>query len=123
MPSDTTIAPHPSHLSHLSVADYTVKTLMNAVWHRFLKPFYRKEPVSSFILTVGAVDVALGGLGSYSSLLLLGMGTMTGAIALRWWQSQRADKHRPQESLPEYYLAPGVSSQPLPRLNPSKHRR
>ncbi|USR91976.1 hypothetical protein NEA10_04425 [Phormidium yuhuli AB48] len=96
---------------------------MNAVWHRFFKPFYRKEPVSSFILTVGAVDVALGGLGSYSSLLLLGMGTMTGAIALRWWQSQQSDRRRPQESLAEYYLTPGVGPEPLPRLNPSKHRR
>lgn len=96
---------------------------MNAVWHRFLKSFYRKEPISSFILTIGTVDVALGGLGSYSSLLLLGMGTMAGAIALRWWQIQRVQAARPQDSIPEYYLAPGATSQPLPRLNPSKHRR
>jgi hypothetical protein len=96
---------------------------MNAVWHRFLKPFYRKEPISSFVLTMGAVDVALGGLGSYSSLLLLGMGTMAGAIALRWWQIQRAERDTPQNSIPEYYLAPGATSGPLPRLNPSKHRR
>lgn len=96
---------------------------MNALWHRVLKPLYRKEPISSFVLTVGAVDVAIGGLGSYGSLLLLGTGTVATAIALRWWQIQRAERDRPQEAVAEYCLPPSHEDVPLPRLKSTARRR
>lgn len=96
---------------------------MNALWHRVLKPLYRKEPISSFVLTMGAVDVAIGGLGSSASLMLLGSGTVGAALVLRWWQIQRAQRDRPQEAMAEYFLPPSRSETPLPRLQSSRRRR
>ncbi|MDC0832747.1 hypothetical protein CKA32_004237 [Geitlerinema sp. FC II] len=95
---------------------------MNAAWHRIVKSIYRKEPISSFVLTVGAVDAALGGLGGSGSLLAFGMGTIGVAVALRWWQIQRRRDQQP-ETAAEYYLPPSRSARPLPRLTSTSRRR
>ena len=98
---------------------------MNAVWPRFLRAAYRKEPISSFIVTVGAVDVAIGGLDSRWSLFSFGLGTVGLAIALRWWLMHRQQEEQP-EQVPQYYLPPRSSRQQLPILsvpkkNPPSH--
>lgn len=93
--------------------------MMNAGLIRFLKSAYRQEPITSFIVTVGAVDAAIGGVDRSGSLLGFGLTVVTVALALRWWQLQRT---RPTEAerVPERYLPPASSHQPLPLLMTSK---
>lgn len=98
---------------------------MNTALHRVLKSVYRKEPISSFILTMGAVDVAIGGLGSHWSLFSVGLGIVSLAIVLRWWQIQRLHEPEPElEPEPEtpnsYYLPPSAVSPALPKLRTSR---
>ncbi|MGB3240478.1 MAG: hypothetical protein WBB29_19460 [Geitlerinemataceae cyanobacterium] len=96
---------------------------MNAAMHRVLKSVYRKEPISSFILTMGAVDVAIGGLGSYWSLFSLGLGIVSVAIVLRLLQLGRLPQPE-SEPAPEpsdyFYLPPSQSPPALPKLRASR---
>jgi len=92
---------------------------MNAALPRFLKSVYRKEPLPSFLVTVGVVDAVIGGLGDRWSLLTLGLGTVGVAIGLRWWlMSQR----RPRSAAPvvQHYLPPSSSRPALPILTAAK---
>ncbi len=47
------------------------------------KLFYRREPISSFLLTLGAVDMVLGGLDDRWVLFSLGLSTVGVAIGVR----------------------------------------
>jgi hypothetical protein len=47
------------------------------------KLFYRREPISSFLLTLGAVDMVLGGLDDRWVLFSLGLSTVGLAIGVR----------------------------------------
>lgn len=94
---------------------------MNALWLRMFKSAYRREPIVSFIITVGAVDAVIGGVGASWSLLSFGLGTVGVAVAVRWWQSQDSRVESP-EAAPEYYLPPSSSRPPLPMLNPKRKR-
>lgn len=68
-----------------------------------------RDPLASFILTVGAVDMVIGGLGDRSSLFLLGLATVGAAAWLGWRRAQaRARRaafwqarHRQQAPHPE----------------------
>lgn len=93
---------------------------MNALWPKFLKTAYRKEPIVSFVVTVGAVDTVIGGLGSSLPLFGLGMGTVGVAIILRLWliKGSRLDQ---TTTVPEYYLPPNSSRPQLPILNRNKN--
>ncbi|MEM1172366.1 MAG: hypothetical protein AAGJ08_25630 [Cyanobacteria bacterium P01_H01_bin.35] len=92
---------------------------MNALLPRILKIAYRKDPVVSFIVTVGAVDAVIGGVGSSWSLFGLGMGTVGVAIILRF--CFRNHSHLNQATpIPEYYLPPNSSRPQLPMLNRNK---
>ncbi|OLP20120.1 hypothetical protein BST81_01415 [Leptolyngbya sp. 'hensonii'] len=94
---------------------------MNVVWPRFLKLAYRKEPISSFILIAGAVDVAIGGLDSSWSLATVGIGTVGVAVMLRWWLMQRSRTQLP-EPVSQRYL-PAQSSRPqMPMLTVAKQK-
>ncbi|NJM88578.1 MAG: hypothetical protein HC847_16800 [Hydrococcus sp. RU_2_2] len=95
---------------------------MNALLPRFLKAAYRREPISSFILLVGAVDAILGGFGERWSLLSFGVMMVLLAAVVRWWQTQKAQDAIAQER-PKYYLPPSSSRTPLPMLTSEKHRR
>ena len=93
--------------------------MMNALWPRILKIAYRKDPVVSFVVTVGAVDAVIGGVGASWSLFGLGMGTVGVAIILRFWLLRRS--HLEQATpVPEYYLPPNSSRPQLPILNRNK---
>ncbi len=92
---------------------------MNVAWPRILKSVYRREPISSFIITVGAVDAAIGGMGGRGSLLAFGLMVASAAIALRWWQIQRSRVEQP-ERVAQHYLPPSSSRPQLPVLMASK---
>ncbi len=94
---------------------------MNALWPRILRAAYRKEPVSSFIVIVGAVDAVIGGVGERWSLLTFGVFMVMLAIALRWWQTQR--RHSELAEQPVTHYLPSSSSRPvLPKLSTSKRQ-
>lgn len=94
---------------------------MNALLPRFLKSAYRKEPISSFILIVGAVDAVIGGVGERWTLLSFGLVLVLLAAALRWWQMQKAQALFTEET-PRRYLPPSSSQRPLPMLMNERHR-
>ncbi|MGF1481131.1 MAG: hypothetical protein ACFB4I_16875 [Cyanophyceae cyanobacterium] len=93
---------------------------MNVLLPRFLKTAYRKEPVSSFILIVGAVDAVIGGVGGRWSLLTVGVTTTLIAVVLRRWQVQKAQTVT-QEA--RHFLPPSSSSNPLPVLTKDRKWR
>jgi len=96
--------------------------MMNAAWVRFIKSAYRREPIIAFMITIGAVDAVIGGLGDRASLLTFGMGTVGLALALRWLMVQRRPAEIPWET-PQYYLPPTPSRPQIPSLNiPHKKR-
>ncbi|MEQ8468577.1 hypothetical protein [Coleofasciculus sp. E1-EBD-02] len=92
---------------------------MNALGPRFWKLAYRKEPISSFIVTVGAVDAVIGGVGERWSLLTFGLMMVMLAVGLRWWQSQRRQTELAEQAV-THYLPSSPSRPPLPMLSTSK---
>ncbi len=92
---------------------------MNAALPRFLKSAYRKEPLPSFLITIGVVDAVIGGLGDRAALVGFGLGTVGIAIALRWWILQQRGSQPPQ-TVAQRYLPYNSSSQELPQLSISK---
>ncbi|NEO25728.1 MAG: hypothetical protein F6K03_02210 [Kamptonema sp. SIO4C4] len=91
---------------------------MNRLFPRFLRVAYRKDPISSFILTVGLVDAVLGGVGEYWTLFGLGGVTIGTAIAWRWLQNP--PPLPPGKESPKGYLPPAM---PLPHLTKEKQRK
>ena len=94
---------------------------MNALWPRILKSAYRKEPISSFIVIVGAVDAVIGGVGERWSLLSFGIMMVMFAIALRWWQSQRREAELAEQPV-THFLPPSSSRPALPMLSTTKRK-
>lgn len=95
--------------------------MINALWHRFLKSAYRKEPISSFIIIVGAVDAVIGGFGERWSLLSFGLMMVVLAAALRWWQTQRREDELSEQPV-THFLPPSPSRPPLPMLSSTKRQ-
>ncbi len=93
---------------------------MNALMPRFLKSAYRKEPITSFIVIVGAVDAVIGGVDQSWSLLTFGVAMVGIAIALRWWQQQQHEVE-PQPQKAQRYLPAPSPRTALPTLSASKH--
>lgn len=92
---------------------------MNAALPRFLKSAYRREPLPSFLITIGLVDAVIGGFDDRWSLFTFGLGTVGVAIALRWWLLQQRRPY-PAQPVAQHYL-PSTSSRPaLPELKTSK---
>jgi len=95
---------------------------MDILWSRLLRSLYRKEPVTGFLITVGVVDAAIGGLGEHWSLFSFGAGTIAVAIALRWWQQQRRAAPEPMPPAPVHILPPQGSRPNLPTLTMPKQK-
>jgi hypothetical protein len=99
---------------------------MNALWTRVLRSIYKKEPITGFILTAGAVDVAIGGVDQNSSLVFFGLFFVTGALALRWWQLYNRPLEprvsAPPERAPIGALPSQASRPSLPDLAIAKKR-
>jgi hypothetical protein len=85
---------------------------MNAIFPTFLKRLYRKEPISSFLIVVGAVDAVLGGVNEIGTLMILGLLTSGMAIGYRWWciqQSETASERKAKQ----LYLPSASNRAPL----------
>jgi len=92
---------------------------MNAALPRFLKSAYRREPLPSFLITVGAVDAVIGGFGDRWLLMVFGLGTVGLAVGLRWWIASQRHTH-PAEPVVQHYLPPSSSRPTLPVLMSAK---
>ncbi len=86
---------------------------------RFLRSSYRKEPISAFVIIVGSVDAAIGGVGGYGSLIFLGLFAVSGALAWRWLTWQRWQRLNSPEKVAQYALPP-QSERALPMLSMQK---
>lgn len=95
---------------------------MNAVWNRVLKSVYGKEPITGFVLTAGAVDVAIGGIDQSSSLVFFGLCVVAAALGLRWWQFYRRSPETIREQRVVYALPPQSSRPSLPTLSVPKKK-
>lgn len=89
-------------------------------WIRSLKSVYRKEPVVSFMVTAGVVNIALGGFTEHWSLMSVGLSVVGIAIALRVRQMQTQRRPLTPRNRPPAYVLPPASSNSLPMLNISK---
>jgi hypothetical protein len=93
---------------------------MNAALFRFIKSAYRQEPISSFIITVGAVDAVIGGVENSGSLFGFGVSLVGLALFLRLWQILRNEPEEIPEQVPERYLPPSSSRPQMPMLMAQK---
>lgn len=99
---------------------------MDSSWTRSFKSKYRREPVLSFAATVGAVNVAMGRVSAHWGLMSLGMGIVTAAIALRWWQLRTrrpiiVASRAPVYALPSVDARPTLPRLSIPKKNPPRH--
>jgi len=97
---------------------------VNPLFARFFRAVYRKEPVSGFILILGATDALIGGLDGRGGLLSVGLLIALLGIIMRWRQGGKKSKSQTIAQEPiKYLLPPGSNRQPLPLLMSSKHRK
>jgi hypothetical protein len=89
---------------------------MNAIFPTVLKRLYRKEPISSFLIIVGAVDAVLGGVNEVGTLMILGLLTSGFAIGYRWWRIQQAEDTADLKSK-QLYLPESPARSPLPNFD------
>ena len=101
---------------------------MNAIFPTFLKRLYRKEPISSFLIVVGAVDAVIGGVNEIGTLTILGFLTSGIAVGYRWWCIQQAEtiadstqRRQRQRKSKQLYLPPSSNRIPLPNLDSRRH--
>ena len=89
---------------------------MNAIFPPVLRRLYRKEPISSFLIVVGAVDAVLGGVNQVGTLMILGLLTSGASLGYRWWCIQQAETKLDFKSK-QLYLPPSSNHHPLPNLD------
>ena len=95
---------------------------MNPLFARLFRSVYRKEPISGFILVLGATDALIGGVGGRWSLLSMGLLIALLGIIMRWRQGEKKSREIATEPV-RYLLPPSSSRQPLPLLTSSKRRK
>jgi hypothetical protein len=95
---------------------------MNAIFPTVLKRLYRKEPISSFILIVGAVDAVIGGMNELSTLMMLGLLTSGVAIGYRWWCIQQSEASTDRKVKQLYLPSQSADRTPLPNLDSRRPR-
>ena len=89
---------------------------MNPAIARILTKFYRKEPLSGFLILMGAVDLVVGGADRSLSLVGLAATILTLGVGLRWWHTARRNAEV-QETAAAWYLPPRVSEAAIPKLS------
>ena len=83
---------------------------------KFFKRIYQKEPISSFLIVLGLIQVVIGGVDCKWNLFSLGLGLVLGAFVVRWSQVRKYRVDR-EKILPRRYLSSSKTVQPLPRWN------
>ena len=96
---------------------------MNPLFAKFFRAVYRKEPVSGFILILGATDALVGGLGGSGSVLSIGLLIALLGIVMRWRQGEKKPPRVPSSQPAKYLLPPSSSNRPLPLLVSNKRRK
>lgn len=81
---------------------------------KFFKRIYQKEPISSFLIVLGLIQVVIGGVDCKWNLFSLGLGLVLGAFVVRWSQVRKYRLDR-EKVMPRRYLSSSRTSQPLPR--------
>lgn len=94
---------------------------VNPLFAKFFRSIYRKEPISGFILILGATDALIGGASGRWSLFSIGLVIALLGIVMRW-QGQRGQKAIATEPI-RHLLPPTSSRPPLPLLMSNKPRR
>ncbi|MCZ2200517.1 hypothetical protein [Cylindrospermopsis raciborskii] len=94
---------------------------MNAILPRFLKSFYRKDPIISVLITMGIMDALIGGLDDSWSLFAFGLGTTGVALGLKL-ASKLSRSPREEGRTFQYYLPPTSSSSSLPIIKATKNK-
>jgi uncharacterized membrane protein SpoIIM required for sporulation len=97
------------------------KPLMSILLPRFFRSAFRNDPIASFLMTMGAADVALGGVSGHGGLLILGVIVFGGALGLKWTQSQRRTQEFVEQTA-QHYLPSESSQSELPMLSINKKR-
>ena len=82
---------------------------------------YRKEPIPSFLVTIGLVNAAIGGLNDRTGLFSLGLATVGGAILWRW-RLQQPTPQIPPKSKSQIYIS-AASSDAVVTLKTPKRKR
>ncbi len=97
---------------------------MNNSWSGILKYLYRKDRIATFIVIVGAVDAAIGGVDESWSLFAVGLSTIGAAFVYRLL-SFKGNQIEEKEQSPQYYLPPQSSATrgPLPNLSNKRNSR
>ncbi len=87
------------------------------MWQKFLKSTYRREPITSFVITMALMELMIGGFEQEWSLLGLAGVMVVGAIVIRYRQGNRQEMRSPDlNQRTEYYLPPASPRPILPRL-------
>ncbi|NLQ03953.1 hypothetical protein [Cylindrospermopsis raciborskii] len=94
---------------------------MNAILPRFLKSFYRKDPIISVLITMGIMDALIGGLDDSWSLFAFGLGTTGVGLGLKL-ASKLSRSPREEGRTFQYYLPPTSSSCSLPIIKATKNK-
>ena len=81
---------------------------------KFFKRIYQKEPISSFLIVMGLIQLVIGGVDSQWNLFSLGSGLVLGAFVVRWSQIRKR-RLESERVLPRRYLPPSEAPRPLPR--------
>lgn len=94
---------------------------MNPLLAKLLRSVYRQEPISGFLLILGATDAVLGGVGGRWSLMSIGLIVALLGMAFRWRQGQQTQKNTATETA-RYMLPPSSSRPQLPLLINDKRK-
>ncbi|MGF1488446.1 MAG: hypothetical protein ACFBSE_15275 [Prochloraceae cyanobacterium] len=81
-----------------------------------------KQPLYSFVLTVGSVEAAIGSLNRSYSLFAFGLITIFLAGVISWWQ-KRSRQTNSRQKLAKRFLSPAPDREPLPKLTRKKQSR
>ncbi|MGY6529115.1 MAG: hypothetical protein ACXITR_04235 [Cyanobacterium sp.] len=90
---------------------------MKSKFPKSLKSVYRQEPISAFIFTFGAVELAMGGFSEHWSLMSFGLLLVVTGLILRWLQTQQTTQKKIPRNTRRYLPeAERTFAQPLPVL-------
>ena len=92
---------------------------MNVLLPRFLKSAYRKEPLITVLMTMGAVDALIGGFNDSWALFAFGACAAGVTLGYKWWRVLQRPP-LPEEPVIQHYLPSRSSNSALPTLKTSK---